>query len=1108
MCRNNREAERIVRNLTFFLPQDQAELVLNIPGIEANPYCGLSPHPEIAAKRALGLWKLLRGHRGFTVTTVTSLVTRTLAPADFLNYCIPLEVGNFLPLGHLLDRLWEIGYVRDDAVSEVGEFANRGGIVDIFSPDQRYPVRIEFFGDEIESIRQFDPGTQRSTQLIPTCEIVPIRETILTEQDIERWQGEAVRHWNHVRFSETLTEKLQFTEKRELFNGFEYSFPLVTDNDHSVLEFFPSGQEMRIVIPHPDQLLEQLGQLHSRLGGEFEKQHAAGELVLPPERFFFQTEWMRDQLKGDRLNGGRVFYLEQVTERAGFAESFDFQPERKYKGRIQDILSDLKKWLVANERAVFVMASRGMAERLIDIFREYGVGAHFSEGSIEDALNHPLSVLSGKLSEGFYSAGLRLHVLTQEDVFEESQPKPPPPKSGGRRAGERFLSNFRDLQRGDYVVHMDHGIGVFAGLTRIGVQDEIREFVELVYRDDDKVYVPVNRLDLVQKYSSVGEAKPRIDRLGGVSWERTKSRVKKSMHHLAQDLLKLYARREIAQGYAFSPDDFMSREFEETFEYEETPDQLAAIEDVRQDMESDFPMDRLICGDVGYGKTEVAMRATLKVVKDSKQVGLLAPTTVLAFQHYRTFKDRFRGFPVQIEMISRLQSRQDQKDILARTSMGLVDLLIGTHRLLSKDVKFRDLGLIVVDEEQRFGVAQKEKLKQLKTQVAVLALSATPIPRTLNMSLIGLRDLSFIETPPKDRLAIQTVVVKFSRNIIRSAIDLELKRAGQVLFVHNSIETIHSVARMVQEVVPDARVAFAHGKMRARELEKVMIDFLSYQYDVLVSTTIIENGLDIPRANTLIVNRADRFGLAQLYQLRGRVGRASRRAYAYFLTPLEETLSGDARKRLEAIKEFSDLGAGFRLAALDLEIRGAGNLLGSEQHGQINAIGFELYTKLLEQTIRQLKGEATAPDVQTNIDLCLDIQVPEHYISDSNLRLWLYKRIALAPDEASLGNLREEVIDRFGRYPNSVINLFEYARLRLLAQELKILSVERKGKKVFFRFREDTPVSPQHIVKLVGGSMHLFLNPTGILGAEISSTTAPEIFDRLHALLKEIAVLE
>ena len=640
------------------------------------------------------------------------------------------------------------------------------------------------------------------------------------------------------------------------------------------------------------------------------------------------------------------------------------------------------------------------------------------------------------------------------------------------------------------------------------MQDELREFVELIYRDDDKVYVPVDQLDLVQKYGSLKEVKPRIDRLGGVSWEKTKSRVKKSMRELAKDLLRLYARREMAQGHTFSRDDFMSKEFEEAFEYEETSDQLAAIEDVRRDMESGRPMDRLICGDVGYGKTEVAMRATLKVVKDSKQVGLLAPTTVLALQHYRTFKDRFRGFPVQIDMISRLQSRQDQKDILERTSRGLVDLLIGTHRLLSKDVKFGDLGLIIVDEEQRFGVAQKERLKQFKTQVGVLSLSATPIPRTLNMSLIGLRDLSLIETPPKDRLAIQTVVVKFSRNIIRSSINMELKREGQVLFVHNSIETIDSVAQMVQEIVPNARVAIAHGQMRERELEKIMIDFLSYRYDVLVSTTIIENGLDIPRANTLIVNRADRLGLGQLYQLRGRVGRASRRAYAYFLTPSEETLSGDARKRLTAIKKFGELGAGFRLAALDLEIRGAGNLLGSEQHGHINAIGFELYMKLLEQTIAQLKGETTVTDVQTNIDLHLDIQVPEHYVSDSNLRLWLYKSIASAPDDPSLENLKEEVIDRFGEYPKSVENLFGCALLRLRAQRLRILSVERKGRKVFFRFREDTQVSAERLVWLVGNNGNFSLNPAGILAVEIPSAKPSEIIDHLHILLTQLSVLE
>ncbi|MDA2926701.1 transcription-repair coupling factor, partial [Acidobacteria bacterium AH-259-G07] len=1103
LCLNNREAEKIAENLRFFLPKGSEDHVLIIPGSETDPYRGLSPHPKIAAERAIGLWRLLKGFQGFIVTTGASMAARMPSPADFLSNCIHLEVGGFLPLDHLLERLREIGYVREDPVSELGEYSRRGGIVDVFSPAHGNPVRIEFFGDEIESIREFDPSTQSSTELIPSCEVVPMREMILTECEIARWHEKAPEHWREVRFAEALQEKLQFTENRELFNGFEYLFPLVVKSDHHLLEFLPKGQDSRIVIGNADEFLGEFECLHVNQQKTFQERDASGELVLPPERLFFSKQWLVNLLEEQD-----VFYVEQLSNQPQEARHFDFQIEQRYRGRIQNILTDLNKWRKAQERVVLVMGSRGMAERLVHIFKEYEVGVYLAEKGIDEALFHPLSVTQGKLSEGFYSPSLRLHVLTQENVFEESQLKPPARKPAHRDIAGKFVSDFRDLKEGDYVVHVDHGIGVFGGLKRIGVGKEVREFVVLTYRDAAKLYVPVHRLDRIQKYSGSGGAAPQIDRLGGASWEKTKRRIKKSMRHLAEDLLKLYARRETAKGHAFSPDDFLSREFDEAFEFEETPDQVAAIRDVKCDMEAERPMDRLICGDVGYGKTEVAMRAAFKAVNDSKQVAILAPTTVLALQHYNTFRERFQAFPISIKMLSRFQSRRDQADILRRTSLGLEDVLIGTHRLLSKDVHFQNLGLIIVDEEQRFGVSQKERLKQLKTEVDVMALSATPIPRTLNMSLIGVRDLSIIETPPQDRLAIQTVVVKFNRNIIRSAIDLELKREGQIFFVHNSVETIYSIARMVQEIVPEARVAVAHGQMRERQLEQVMLHYVNYRYDVLVSTTIIENGLDIPRANTLIVNRADRFGLGQLYQLRGRVGRSNRRAYAYFMIPSQETLSQDARQRLAAIKEFSELGAGFRLAALDLEIRGAGNLLGSEQHGHISAVGFELYMKLLERAIRKLKGEEIREDVQTNIDLRLDIQIPEHYIDDSNQRLWLYKRVSSAPDELALNNLKEEIEDRFGKYPNSVSNLFEYAKLRLRTQHLRILSVERKGSKVFLKFREDTPVSRRHIIDLVARNGHFSVSPEGIMAAEISSPLPPEVFEDVHTLLDEITVLE
>ena len=1099
LCLNNREAETIGDNLRFFLPPELREKVLILPGAEADPYRGLSPHPDIGQNRAISMWRVLRADRRLVVTTLASLVTRLPSPNTFLSQCIELEIGTFLPLNHLLERLAEIGYICEDPVTQVGEFSRRGGIVDVYTPSRENPVRIDYFGDEIESIREFDPATQRSIELVPRCEVVPLREIGAGKHEIALWHEKAPRYWDEIRFAEALKEKLQFTEGSKLFNGFEYLFPLVLDNSHHLLEFLPKA---KIVLPEPEEYLTKWEQLLSNLHRSYRERHSDGELSLPPDELFFDkdclTTWLRTS---------KVFCVKELWLEPEQSLHFDFQLEKNYHGRMRDLIADLAAWREAGEQVIFAMASRGLAERVTDIFREYELGIYLAAEGFHEALWHPLSVTQGKLSEGFYSPSLKLHVLSEENVFEKSRLKPRAKKTTPGEISVKLVSNFRDLREADYVVHLDHGIGIFRGVARVGVGEEVREFVQLEYRDAAKLYVPIDRLDLIQKYSGGGQGKPPIDRLGGTSWERTKQRIKQSMRRLAEDLLKLYARREVARGFAFSPDDSLSREFEEAFEFEETPDQGAALLDVKNDMESQRPMDRLICGDVGYGKTEVAMRAAFKAVNDNKQVALLAPTTVLAFQHLNTFRERFRVFPVTVDMVSRFRSRKEQLEILQQTSLGQVDILIGTHRLLSGDVKFRDLGLIIVDEEQRFGVAHKEKLKQLKTSVDVLTLSATPIPRTLNMSMIGLRDLSFIETPPKDRLAIQTVVIKFSRKIIRSAIELELQRQGQVFFVHNDVDSIYTVARKAQEIAPEARIAVAHGQMRDRQLEKIMLDFVSYKYDVLVSTTIIENGLDIPRTNTLVVNHAGRFGLAQLYQLRGRVGRSSRRAYAYFLISSEETLGTDSRKRLAALKEFSHLGAGFRLAALDLEIRGAGNLLGGEQHGHINSVGLDLYMKLLEQTIRELKGEEVPEEVPANIDLGLNIQIPEHYIEDSSLRLWLYKRIASATDTGALDHLKEEVVDRFGKYPRSVSNLLHCARLRLRAHHFRILSLDRCGERISIRFREDTPVSRERIVDLVRRNGHISLSPEGVLSFQLASTLPSQIFQAVDAALDDIGLL-
>ena len=1096
--RSNRDLEAMAANLRLFLPRESRNRVLVLPGSEADPYRGLSPHPEIAAARAVALWKILRWNQGLILTTLTALTPRLPSPQTFMSQCLDLEVGRFFPPDHLTRTLDQVGYVREEPVRTVGEFSVRGGIVDIFPPSSSAPVRIEYFGDEIESIREFDPNSQRSVALVPGCRVVPMRELAVTARDISRWHREAPDHWSEVRFAQALDERLQFTANGELFNGFEALLPLVVPTRHHLLDFVQAegGSPPTLVFSDWDEIRDEHTKIRERWEESYRERTEDGDLALPPDRLYWSGEEVESWTKKFPS-----FFLSRLFRGRGAVERFDFRTERQYTGQLRGLFADLEKW-TRRERVVFVMKTPGMVDRLVDIFREYDIHLHRASG-FAGALDHGTAVIQGRLSQGFHSPGLGLHLLGEENLFAESLRPAAPPRTKSDPAAA-FLSDFRDLKSGDYVVHVDHGVGLFQGLRSLGVGGDTREFLVVGFRGDDKLYVPADRLDQIQKYRSSGESRPRLDRLGGASWDKTKKRIKKSMRSMAQDLLKLYAQREVARGHVFPEDDALVREFEAAFPYQETPDQAAAIEAVKKDMMAPRPMDRLICGDVGYGKTEVAMRAAFRAVNDSKQVAVLTPTTVLALQHYTTFRERFKGFPVFIEMISRLRNRSRQREILRNTESGKTDILIGTHRLLSRDVRFRDLGLIVVDEEQRFGVAQKERLKRLKTRVDVLNLSATPIPRTLSMSLTGVRDLSIIETPPKDRLAIQTAVVRFSRSLIRTAIDLELKRQGQIFMVHNSVETIYSIARMVQETVPEARVAVGHGQMRENQLERVMLDFLDYRYDVLVATTIIENGLDIPRANTLLVNRAHRFGLAQLYQLRGRVGRSNRRAYAYLLIPSEETLSTDAAKRLAAIREFSDLGSGFRIAAMDLEIRGSGNLLGQEQHGHINAVGFELYLKLLQEAVRELKGEETAEEFHISIDLGLDIHIPQHYIADPSQRLWLYKRLSILASRESLENLKEEVEDRFGKYPRSVSNLFEYGALRLGANRLRISSIDLRGGRISLRFRDDTPVSPHDIVALVQGSTGLTLAQGGVLNVRVPSSDPATLFACVGAVLERI----
>jgi transcription-repair coupling factor (superfamily II helicase) len=1099
------EARRLAQEVEFFLgalSSARPPRVILLPSPEVDPYRGLSPHPDIAAARSWAIWQILRDEPAVLIASVRAAAIRLHAPQRFLSYCLEIDKNQPYSPEVLREYLHEAGYKEDDPVTEPGEFSLRGGILDVYPPQMENPVRLEFFGDQIESIRLFDVDSQRSVSTAERVEWIPMREYCVRRTMFERWAEEAPGRWSEP-FQKHLVEELALARAGEPFPAFEFMLPAIDPLDRTLFDYLHG---YRLVLSDRENLETALAKYHAELYERFVDRVEAHKPVLEPKEIYLTSdEFAAAVERFPRLQ------VEEISLTRGGAEEaplyLSSQATRKYHGNIRELIADLQRFREAGEQVVFMFANLGRAERVRDILQEYEIPVHLclEEGAEESPSQEWAGAVLlgvGSLHAGFCLPSLPLRVLTGTDVFDEAEVAAGPKRA--RSAARLFLSDFRDLKPGDCVVHIDHGIGRFQGLKSIGMPDGKKEFVLLTYQDDAKLYVPVERLDLIQKYSSVDGAHPTLDRLGGTSWERTKTRIKKSMRDMAGELLRLYAERQTVPGYSYAGDTAWQREFDDAFEFELTRDQADAVEAVKHDLESQRPMDRLLCGDVGYGKTEIAMRAAFKVAMEGKQVAVLAPTTVLAFQHYNTFRQRFTAFPVRIEQLSRFRSPKEQKQILEELEAGRIDIVIATHRLLSKDVAFKDLGLVIVDEEQRFGVAHKERLKALKTRVDVLTLTATPIPRTLHMALMGLRDMSTIETPPKNRLAIQTSVVKFSHDVIRSAIELELARNGQVYFVHNRVESIHSMAAMIQKLVPEARIGVAHGQMGERELERVMLRFVEDQLDILVATTIIENGLDIPRVNTIIIDRADLYGLSQLYQLRGRVGRSDRRAYAYLLVPANEVLSDVARKRLAAIREFSDLGTGFRVAALDLEIRGGGNLLGGEQSGHINAVGFDLYCQLLEQAVEELKGQKPEVEISTTIKLNLDIRIPDSYIADESQRLRMYKRISSARDQAELDGLRQEMIDRFGPYPVQADTLFRYATLRQETIALQIQSIERSRNHIHFRFVDQSKVSAQKLLALVSRNKKATFSPQGVLTLETEELGPNALFDALHGVLNQI----
>ncbi|MGB6974572.1 MAG: transcription-repair coupling factor [Terracidiphilus sp.] len=1093
--------------------------VVRLPAHDVLPFENLSPHPDVQEQRAAALWKLATGAVSILIAPAEAAALRLFHRDYYSSLAVTLRRGEELDIEVLTAHLASVGYTRMDLVEMPGQFTRRGGILDVYSPEADRPVRIEFFGDEIETIRKFDPETQRSQAGMDETLLLPLTETPVTEHLLA-----AV----HARLSRSRVEQAaEEPEDPELaaeaaaasgisvFPGWEF-FTSVAGAEHHLLNLLP---RCMLFVDEPAMVRNQIDRWWNKVEQRHERS-GIGSLIRP-EDIYLRPEILQGLLAShpgldlDQLGAVDVIDEDNTLGEIAFAS----RPTLRFHGSIPALTDQLRNLIAAGQRIVLAAPTQGDVERLATVLREYQLpyrlGSRPDHASSETILEEA-SYLAGdfgvpvivrtRIAAGVSFPESNLVLFGANDLSDEADilARPQPTRS----KTSAFVSDFRDLAVGDFVVHVEHGIAQYQGLKEI-VQDGLSiEFMILEFAEQARLYVPLTRLDLIQKYRSTdaGPA-PVLNRLGSQQWTKTKARVRKAMHDMAGELLKLYAERHTAQGTAFTADNEFQREFEDSFDYRETDDQLTAIAAIKQDMESTTPMDRLLCGDVGYGKTEVAMRAAFKAVQDGKQVAVLTPTTVLSFQHFETFKRRFAQFPINIEMISRFRTQKEQKLIVEKVETGKIDILIGTHRLLSKDIRFQDLGLLIVDEEQRFGVRHKERLKQMRKEIDVLAMSATPIPRTLHMSLVGLRDMSVIETPPKDRMAIQTVVAKFDEKLVRSAVELELERGGQIYFVHNRVESIYEIAARIQELVPGARVAVGHGQMGESELEKVMLGFMHHEFDVLVATTIIENGLDIPLANTMLINRADRHGLSELYQLRGRVGRSNRRAYAYLLIPPEQELSQIARRRLAALKEFSDLGAGFKIAALDLELRGAGNMLGGEQSGHIEAVGFELYTSMLEAAVKEMKGESSQERPATQLNLGIALRVDESYVAEENQRLRLYKKIAGAISESALSDLRAEMEDRYGPLPDTTVYLLEAAALRLECERIGVAQIDRRRSELQLRFTENAKVDPQQLMRLVARNAKrgAQFTPQGVLKVPLAATRPDEVLLEIRELLSSLA---
>ncbi|MTI46483.1 MAG: transcription-repair coupling factor [Firmicutes bacterium] len=1026
---------------------------------------------EISNQRIKVLNKLSNDENVIVVVSINSFLNKITNKELFNRYGFSLEFGEIVDLDKMRMDFDVLGYERVDMLQGMGQYSIRGGIIDFFPVDSAVPYRVELFDDEIDSIRKFDIKTQRSIENVTKVKIAPAREILVEnikkddiskalESDLKQTVKKMRKKGNEIA-ANRLEEKFNYYIDRlrsgVTIDNMDMFVPYIHNVDSSIIDYLK--EDAIVIIDEPRRIEESVKGLKEDFVNRYTDLFERGEVLPKQENINHSYDELIEEIQkkicvttSNLLKTNPHFKPKEII-------NFISKGMQSFHNKLDLLAEQLNHYKYRGYKVIILSGVEEKGRRLQESLIDKGLHCQYVKDPNREIKSSQIIITEGSINRGFEYPRLKFAVISDKEVFGVSKKK----RKKKKRKEEGKIESFTDLNPGDYIVHESHGIGKYIGIEQLKVQGIKKDYLTIKYHGEDKLYVPVDQMNLIQKYIGADSIKPKVNKLGSSEWTKTKNKAKKAIEDMAQDLIKLYAKRQTVKGFAFSKDQPWQKQFEDIFPYEETDDQLKCIEQIKRDMEKSRPMDRLLCGDVGYGKTEVALRAAFKAVLDSKQVAFLVPTTILAQQHYNTLVERFSQFPVKVEMLSRFRNPGQQRKIINDLKSGNIDIIVGTHRLLSKDVKFLDLGLLIVDEEQRFGVKHKESLKTLKESIDVLTLTATPIPRTLHMSMIGIRDMSVIEEPPEERYPVQTYVVEHNRQLIRDAVVKEINRGGQIYVVYNRVKGIRKVAAELKELVPEARIAVGHGQMNERELEKVMVDFLDQEYDVLVCTTIIETGLDIPNVNTIIIYDSDKMGLSQLYQLRGRVGRSNRLAFAYLTYQRDKVLSEVAEKRLKAIKEFTEFGSGFKIAMRDLEIRGAGNLLGQEQHGHMAAIGYDLYVKYLEQTVRQLNGEIKEEKVETTIELNVDGYIPDKYIQSEEQKIEMYKRISSIENKEEISDVVEELIDRFGDVPTQVDNLIKISYIKSLCQIGKISALSQNGNYIKIEFLSTNYVTPQLI---------------------------------------------